>query len=119
MKSTPATIKAKVYVFAEPKTKYQLENLEANELAYRYVVKSYDFGNEDSVRLSEHEIEIAVPGGIDITSACIQNLKERIDAITKDAEKDIKDLEQRIRDLVLIEYRPDPEEADPVAHIVA
>jgi hypothetical protein len=119
MKSTPATIKAKVYVFAEPKTKYQLENLEPGELAYRYVVKSYDFGNEDSVRLLEHEIEVAVPGGIDITSACIQNLKERIDAIEKDAKKEIEDLEQRILDLALIEYRPEPEDDGPIAHVVA
>lgn len=110
MKTTQETIRTTVYVYAQPKTKYQLENLAEGELPFTYHVKDYDYGDETSVRIMEHEILLPIPAGIDITAQCILNLKEKINAVKKQAEDDVADLNQRIRDLSLLEYKPDPDD---------
>lgn len=106
MKTERETFKTSVYVYAKSKSKYQLDRLEPGEKPYEYEVKGYDYGDENSVRIMEHEILVPIPEGIDITQECIKNLKEKIDAVEKEAKKQVKDLEERIRNLALIEYRP-------------
>jgi hypothetical protein len=99
-------------VYAQAKSKYQIENLKPDELPWEYRVKDFDYGDEASVRIMEHEILIPIPDGIDITAQCIMNLKEKIVAVEKQAKEDIKDLNDRIRNLALIEYKPDNDERD-------
>lgn len=106
MKTECETINRTVYVYAQAKSKYQLESLEPGELPFDYIVKGYDYGDESCVRITEVPVAITIPAGIDITVECIKNLQEKIDAVRKQAEKDIKELEERIRNLALIEYRP-------------
>lgn len=108
MKTEAQNFRATVYVYAKAKSKYQLENLDPGELPFDYDVRGYDYGDESCVRIMEHEILVPIPGGIDITQECIKNLKEKINAVEKQAKEDVKDLEERIRNLALIEYRPEP-----------
>jgi hypothetical protein len=106
MKTTKQTITRNIYVFAEAKTKYQLKNLAPGELPFDYKLKAYDYGDESCVRIMEQPISVVIPEGIDITLECVKNLQEKIDAIRKDSAERIKELEERIRNLTLIEYRP-------------
>ena len=112
MKTKQETITATVYIYAKAKTKYQLKNLEPGELPFQYEVKDYDYGDEASVRIMEHEITIPIPGGIDVTQKCIENLREKISAVEKQARKDIEDLNDRISRLALIEYKPNARNAE-------
>lgn len=112
MKTTKQEITRTVYVYAEAKSNWELENLTANELPYKFQVKGYDFGDEQSVRIMEQEITVSIPAGIDLTTACIENLKEKIDAIEAEAEEEVDNLKQRILALARIEYHPDPDELE-------
>lgn len=112
MKTTEETIQRPVYVFAEAKTEYQLDNLEPGELPYDYKVKSFDYGDEGSVRIMEQEILIKIPAGIDITMECIRNLEEKIVAVEKKADEEVANLRKRIKALALIEYKPDTTESN-------
>lgn len=103
-------LRTTVYVYAKAKSPYMLDNLEPGELPYEYRVKDFDFGDESSVRIMEHEILIPIPEGIDITTQCIANLKEKIVAVEREAKEAVKDLNDRIRNLALIEYRPEPDQ---------
>ena len=98
--------KGKVYVFATPKTQWMIENLEPGELPYTYKIKDWDYGCEGQVRVCEYEVEIPVPGGVDLTALCIEQLKEQIDGIKKESAEQIRDLEARISALALLEHNP-------------
>lgn len=114
MKTKQEAYRTTVYVYAQAKSKYQIDKLKPGELPWEYRVKDFDYGDESSVRIMEHEILVPIPADIDVTTKCIENLKEKIDAVKKQAEEDIADLNERIRNLALIEYRPEPEpEIDP------
>lgn len=109
MKTKQEAYRTTVYVYAQAKSKYQIDKLKPGELPWEYRVKDFDYGDESSVRIMEHEILVPIPADIDVTTKCIENLKEKIDAVKKQAEEDIADLNERIRNLALIEYRPEPE----------
>ena len=106
MKTKKQVIEREVFVFAEAKTQYELDNLRSDELPFKYIVKAYDYGDETCIRIMEQPVLITIPDGIDITLECIKNLEEKITAIQEEADKDIKDLRERIRSLALIEYQP-------------
>jgi hypothetical protein len=106
MVTEKTTFNSKVYIFAKAKSDYQLANLDPGELPFTYVVKSYDYGDEACVRIAEQEIAVTVPAGIDITMECIANLREQIDVLEKETIAKVKELEQRIRNIALIEYKP-------------
>ena len=57
-----------------------------------------------------------IPEGIDITRECVKNLREKIIAVEEKAKKDIKDLNDRIAKLALIEYQPEPDDAQYEQH---
>lgn len=108
MKTIRENLRTTVYVYAQAKSKWAIDRLEPGELPWEYRVKDFDYGDESSVRIMEHEILIPIPADIDVTTKCIENLREKIIAVQKQADEDIKDLNERIRNLALIEYRPDP-----------
>jgi hypothetical protein len=89
------------------KSVYQLENLKEDELPFTYELKTYDYGDESCVRIHDFPISGMVPEGIDITVKAIENLKEKITAVQQEAKKEVKNLEDRIKALALIEYKPD------------
>lgn len=107
MKTEAQLLRTTVYVFAKAKTQYEIDNLKPGELPWEYRVKDYDYGDETSVRIMEHEIIVPIPEGIDITRECVKNLREKIVAVEEKAKKDIKDLNDRIAKLALIEYQPE------------
>ena len=109
MKTTKQVINSTVYLFADAKSQYCIDNLQPGELPFEYEVRSYDYGNETCVRLMEFPITLTVPEGIDITLECIKNLKEKIVAVQDAADLEIADLNERIRGLALIEHQPDDE----------
>lgn len=107
MKTSRMKIEGTCYVFAKAKSDYQLENLKPGELPFRYEIKSYDYGDENCVRLCEFPVSTYIPNGIDITLACVDNLKELIEVLEKEHATKIEELNDRIKALALIEYRPD------------
>ena len=106
MRTVKTKIERKVYIYAEAKTAHEIENLGPNELPFTYSVKSYDYGDESSVRIMEIPVFITIPEGIDITMECIKNLEEKIIAVQAAAKKEVEELRKRISALARLEYHP-------------
>ncbi len=106
MKTEATVVNGVMYVFAEPKTSWEIESLESGELPYRFTLKSYDYESEDSVRVCEFPVTGTVPAGIDITMKAIEGFREKIVDIQKDADRRIEKLEDKIKALLLITYQP-------------
>jgi hypothetical protein len=106
MKTERTLVTGNMYVFAKAKSEYQLGNLKENELPFDYVLKSYDFGDEDCVRIHEFPVQDYLPEGIDITLKCVENLQEQIIELEKKTKNKVKELTARIRALALIEHQP-------------
>ena len=109
MKTERTEVTGTMYVFAKAKSEYELDHLDPGELPFRYILRSYDYGDEDCVRLHEFEVSSFLPEGIDITLKCVENLREQIVKIQEEAKTKVRELEDRIKALALIEYRPEPE----------
>ena len=107
MKTERTKVEGNMFVFAVAKSDYELENLNPGDLPFSYKLKSYDYGDENAVRVHEFPVTGTIPSGIDITLKCIENLREQIEAIETKAKKDVAGLEKRIKALALIEYKPD------------
>lgn len=112
MKTDGRTITSKVYIFAEMKTNWELDHLEDGGLPFKFRVKDFDYGNENCVRIMEYEVDIPIPAGIDLTEKCIENLREKIRAVEEECKTEVADLQQRIRNLSLIEYKPEASDND-------
>ena len=106
MKTETTLVTGTVYVFATPKTEYEIANLEAGELPFKYEIKSYDYCDEDSVRVCEFPITGTVPAGIDLTMMAIEGFREQIVEVQKIADQKIERLEEKIKALLLITYQP-------------
>lgn len=113
MKTQRTKVEGTMYVFAQAKSEYELSKLKPGELPFKYKLKSYDYGDESCVRLHEFPVSSYIPDGIDITLKCVENLKEQIVALEKETAEKVAELNERIKALALIEYRP--EQADDVA----
>lgn len=111
MKTEKTKVEGSMYVFATTKPDWELDNLEPGDLPFYYEIKSYDYGDERSVRIHEQNVIVTIPSGIDVTLACIDNLKEQIEVVRKEAEEKVENLEKRIRALALIEYQPEEDYA--------
>lgn len=109
MKTERTEVTSTLYVFATLKQPFALSNMEPGDLPYSYEVKSFDWGGESSVRLHEFEVMTVIPAGIDITMKCIENLKELITKTERETVAKVAELEERIRAISLIEYKPDLE----------
>lgn len=107
MKTKKTKVEGTLYVFAQAKSNYALENLAPGSLPFYYDIKSYDYGNEDAVRLHEFTVSEYVPDGIDITMKCVENLEEQIESVMQKADSEVANLRDRIKALALIEYKPD------------
>jgi len=106
MKTKNEVIERTVYVYAEAKSQYEIDNLDPGEAPFTFRIKEFDYGDESCVRIHEEPISVMIPAGIDITLECVKNLEERIEVVRKEADKEIEDLRARIRQLALIEYKP-------------
>ena len=106
MRTEVTIVRGTAYVFATPKTEYEIQNLEEGELPFRYEIKSYDYCNEDSVRVCEFPITGTVPAGIDLTMMAIEGFREQIVEVQKVADQKIEMLEEKIKALLLITYQP-------------
>lgn len=109
MKTEKTEINSTLFVFATIKGEWDLLHLKDGELPYIYEIKSFDWGGENSVRLYEFDVMTTVPANIDITMKCIENLNEQIVRVEKESVSKVKDLEERIRAISLIEHKPDLE----------
>lgn len=114
MKTTEEVVKSKAYIWAVPKGEWTLkQEVEANDgnmagiSPFTYVITSSSSDYRDTTVLV-HEFDIAgvVPAGIDLVLKAVETLRDKITAIVAEADKEVAKLEDQIKNLALIEYKP-------------
>ena len=116
MKTKQTKVEGKCYIWANPKTKWEIEQDlkelgEGNEdklIPFAYSLSSNKSSYHDSaVRVHEFDVVGTVPPGIDLVAAAIKTLRTKVDDARKEFEIREADLETQIRSLALITYQPE------------
>lgn len=106
MKTEITTLKQMLQVWAIPLTVWEIKQ-SPEKLPFSYEVKTNKPWEEGAVKIHETEISIVIPGGIDITKAAIETLKEAQKEVKLKAEKKVTELTERINSLLMLEYQSD------------
>ena len=115
MKTQLTKVDGKAYIWAVPKGEYTLgqEIRENGDSMVGICPFKYDVTcNEsdwrsDSVLVAEFDIVGTVPAGIDLVLKAVETLRNQIVTIQAEAEKEVAKIEEKIRKLALIEYKPE------------
>ena len=117
MKTTNEVVKSTAYIWAVPKSEWLLKKeVEENDgiiegiCPFRYEITD-DNSDYRSSAVLVHEFDIAgvVPAGIDLVLKAVETLRGKIAEIQAEADKEVAELEKQIKNLALIEYKPQPE----------
>ena len=118
MKTAKTNVEGKCYIWAIPKTdweiKQDLEKMERSKVVpFRYIIKSSSSDYRDeAVMVHEFDVLGTVPEGVDLITAAVKTLREEIIRVRKEADDRIGELEVKIKNLALIEYRPEVIDAE-------
>jgi len=114
MKTEKTTVSGKCYIWALPMTDYQvklaLEEVDGDMekvTPFKYeITASCSNWHDGAVRVCEFDVVGTVPEGIDLVKQAVETLRDEIIKVRKDADDKIADLEEQIKNLALIEYKP-------------
>ena len=115
MKTERTNVGGTCYIWAVPKSDYQLQQEVKDEgdavkvIPFKYVIRtSSTHWQTDAVLVHEFPVTGTVPEGVDLIKAAVQTMHDEIIRIRKEADKSIAELEERISKLALLEYTPEP-----------
>ena len=115
MKTTECKVEGKAYIWAVPKGDWQLkQEVKDNEgsmigiCPFRYETTDSDSDwRSTAVLVSEFDIVGTVPSGIDLVMKAVATLRDKIVTIQAEADKEVAKIEEQIRNLALLEYKPE------------
>ncbi len=99
------------HLHAKPKSSHQLQNLEDGELPFDLKLWDWDsYGDEETSYLGEVEVTYVMPGGIDLRQGVIEALENKLEDKEREFKRVKREIEERIKELRLIGYDPNPVE---------
>lgn len=115
MKTKRTTVEGVNYIWAYPKTNWEIEqDLQEVDgdmtkvVPFNYQITSNSANwRDDSVLVHEFPVVGNVPAGIDLVKAAVKTLQAEIAQVQAEAEAKVAELNEKIKNLALIEYRPD------------
>jgi len=115
MKTRKTSVEGTAYIWAYPNTDWEIEQdlKEAgdNKLTvepFKYQITSNASNwRDESVLVHEFPVVGNVPEGIDLVKAAVKTLRAEIEEVQAEAAKKVSALEEKIKNLALIEYQPD------------
>lgn len=113
MKTKKTNVEGTCYVWAVPKTDYQISQEIAevgreNVIPFKYSITSSETNwREEAVLVHEFPVTGVVPEGVDLVKAAVETLREEIIRVQKEAEAKVAELQEKINNLALIEYKPE------------
>lgn len=110
MKTESTKVTSKVQIWAIPKESYEMNEEDPNALPFQYQIMSNRPYKDGSVMVSETEISLWVPEGIDLLEKAIETLKEEIKDTRASAEIRCESLQKQINNLFLLEHKPKGED---------
>lgn len=115
MKTVKTKVEGTGYIWAIPKSDYEIRNELADVdgdaskvVPFTYIIKSHDSDYRDgAVMVHEFDIVAQVPEGVDLIKAAVATMRDEIVKLQSETKKKVDELEKKIRDLALIEYQPE------------
>ena len=111
MKTETTTLTQVLQVWAIPVSAWMRKQY-PDKPHFNYEVKTNKPWDEGAVKVHEAEVKIVIPAGIDITKAAIETLREAQKEVRIEADTKINELNERINDLLMLEYKPNLEVVD-------
>lgn len=114
MRTTETIVRSKAHIWAIPKAEYKLK-LELEEAdgdisqitPFEFEITSSESNWRDAaVHIHEFDVAGIVPAGIDLVLKAVETLRGKIATVQAEAAKEVKKLEEQIKNLALIEYKP-------------
>lgn len=115
MKTMREQVDGKCYVWAFPKTDWELQQeIDARDgnmagiMPFKYeITTSSSNWRDDSVLVCDFAVSTWVPEGVDLVKAAISTLRDEISRVQEEADKKIAELQEKINNLALIEFKPE------------
>lgn len=115
MKTEKTKVEGTCYIWAMPKSDWQIQqdlkevdNDMAKVMPFQYKITTGSTNyNDDAVLVGEFDVVGTVPEGVDLVKAAVETLRDKIAEAKKEYEKTVADLEEKIKNLALIEYQPE------------
>ena len=115
MKTAKTNVEGTCYIWAYPKTDYEISTeLDAvagdmtKVIPFKYVITSNSANwRDDAVLVHEFPVTGMVPAGVDLVKAAVETLRTEIQRVQKEAADKVLELEEKIKNLALIEYQPE------------
>jgi len=115
MKTEKTNVEGMCYIWAYPKTdweiKSELRGVDGDMskiVPFKYSITSNDSNwRDDSVKVHEFPVTGVVPEGVDLVKAAVETLREEIARVQAETKKKVDELEEKIKNLALIEYVPE------------
>ena len=101
-----------ISVWAVPKARWQLEE-EISEgnfspFPFRFILSTSHVWEDGAVELTQKEVSIYLPEGIDLLQAAMDTLRRAKSKILADAEKKCQEIDEQMQHLMMITYQPEP-----------
>ena len=114
MKTVQCEVRSTAYIWAVPKNEYTLKReVEENDgsmlgvCPFQYEITDSETNwRSTAVRVADFGIVGTVPPGIDLVLKAVETLRDKIVTIQAEADKEIAQVEEQIRNLALLEYKP-------------
>jgi len=114
VKTTQCEVRGTAYIWAVPKSEWKLQReVEENDgsmlgiCPFQYEITDSDTNwRPTAVRVADFGIVGTVPPGIDLVLKAVETLRNKIVTIQAEADKEIAQVEEQIRNLALLEYKP-------------
>ena len=101
-----------ISVWAVPKARWELEDeLEAGNLhpfPFRFILSTSHVWTDGAVELTQKEVSIYLPEGIDLLQAAMDTLRRAKSQILAEAEKKCQEIDEQMQHLMMITYQPQP-----------
>ncbi len=115
MKTEKTNVEGTCYIWALPKSDWEIEQdlkEAANDMTkvipFKYRITASDINyTSGAVKVCDFPVTGQVPEGIDLVTAAVQTLREKIIEIRRERDKEIAEIEEQIKALALIEFLPD------------
>lgn len=98
-KKEPVT--GNVYVWAIPQSKYALEQ-DSTLPPFRYEIHTGSPWQNGAVRVSEHEVTLTVPAGVNLLAAALETLELKKKEAFEAYAREVKQIDEQIAGLMLL-----------------
>lgn len=101
MLTTKEPVTGTVYVWAIPRSKYDLES-NPDATPFRYEICTNTPWQNGAVRVSEHEVTLTVPAGVNLLAAALETLELKKKEAFDSYARQVRQIDEQIAGLLML-----------------